>query len=142
MEFTGFQCRICGGKLVPRLNELVCSNCNFVQHPVKETDFEINCENLKRKIDNKEDIVILDVRERWEYSIVNLKNSTLMPMRELREGIKKLDKNKAIIILCHTGDRSSYAARYLIQNEFKNVKNLEGGINAWATRIDNSLKRY
>src|SRR3989344_1302468 len=106
MEFSGFQCRICGGRLVPRLNELVCSNCNFVQHPVKETDFDISCEILKKKIETK------------------------------------LDKNKLIIVLCHTGERSNYAARYLLQNGFNNVKNLKGGINAWATRIDPSMKIY
>ncbi|MEK6937073.1 MAG: rhodanese-like domain-containing protein [Nanoarchaeota archaeon] len=141
MEFTGFQCRICGGRLVPRLNELVCSNCNYVQHPVKENDV-IDCETLKRKIDKKEDLVILDVREKWEYSMVNLKNSVLMPMREIKDGISKLDKNKEIVIICHHGDRSGNAARFLMQNGFKNVKNLEGGINAWASRIDPSLKRY
>ncbi len=142
MEFTGFQCRICGGRLVPRLNELVCSNCNFVQHPVKETDIEISCENLKKKIDRKEDLILLDVRERWEFSMVNLNRSILIPMRELKNNLSKLDKNKEVIVLCHTGDRSNYATRYLLQNGFKNVKNLGGGINAWATRIDPSLKRY
>ncbi|MBS3171562.1 rhodanese-like domain-containing protein [Candidatus Woesearchaeota archaeon] len=142
MEFSGFQCRICGGRLVPRLNELVCSNCNFVQHPVKETDFDISCEILKKKIETKEAIILLDVRERWEFSMVNLPNSVLIPMRELENGVSKLDKNKLIIVLCHTGERSNYAARYLLQNGFNNVKNLKGGINAWATRIDPSMKIY
>lgn len=142
MEFTGFSCRICGGRLVPRLNELVCSNCNFIQHPIKDTEIGISCESLKKKIDSKENIILLDVRERWEYSMVNMKNSVLIPMRELKGGIKKLDKNKTIVVLCHHGDRSENAARFLIQNGFRSVKNLEGGINAWASRIDPSLKRY
>jgi len=126
---------------VPKLNEVVCSNCNFIQHPVKEDEIGINSENLKRKIEKKEDFVILDVREKWEYEMSNIKNSVLMPLRELKNGIKKLDKNKEIIVLCHLGERSRYAARFLIQNGFKNVKNLEGGINSWS-RIDNSAKLY
>ncbi len=142
MEFTGFQCRICSGRLVPRLNELVCSNCNFVQHPIKDIDISISCEALKKKIDKREELILLDVRERWEHGMVNLTNSVLMPLRELKNGISKLDKNKVVVVLCHTGDRSNYAARYLLQNGFRTVKNLEGGINAWATRIDQSMKRY
>jgi len=74
--------------------------------------------------------------------MVNLPNSVLIPMRELENGVSKLDKNKLIIVLCHTGERSNYAARYLLQNGFNNVKNLKGGINAWATRIDPSMKIY
>lgn len=142
MEFTSFGCRICGGRLVPKLNELICSHCSFIQHPVKEPNLGISCEILKKKLDSKENLILLDVREKWEYSMVNLPNSVLIPLRDLRTGISKLDKNKTTVVLCHTGERSSYAARYLIQKGFKDVKNLEGGINAWSTRIDISLKRY
>ncbi len=141
MEFQGFNCRICGGRLVPKLNEVVCSNCNFIQHPVKENDIGINSDSLKRKMDKKEDFVILDVREKWEYDMSNIKNSILIPLRDLKNGIKNIDKNKEIIVICHLGERSRYAARFLIQNGFKNVKNLEGGINS-LSRIDNSVRIY
>ncbi len=143
MDFGNFNCRLCGGKLVPKLNELVCSNCKFIQHPLQDIQLEISPENLKKKFDNKEDILILDVREKWEHEMVNIKNSKSMPLRELKDGIKTLDKNKFTVVLCHHGvERSQYAARYLLQNGFKNVKSLEGGIEAWAAKIDNSLKRY
>ncbi|MBI2672034.1 rhodanese-like domain-containing protein [Candidatus Woesearchaeota archaeon] len=142
MEFNSFQCRICNGKLVPGLNEVRCSNCNFIEHPVKETNFKINTDELKRKISSREDFLVLDVREKWEHSLVNISGSVLIPMRELKDKINSLDKNKLIITLCHRGVRASYAARYLLQNGFKNAKYLEGGIDAWANKIDNSLRRY
>lgn len=143
MDFGSFNCRICNGKLIPKLNELVCSNCNYMSHPVKEKNFGISPEELKKKLDNKEDLVIVDVREKWEYGMVNIKNSKLIPLRELKDGMKSLDKNKTIVTMCHFGiDRSFNAARYLIQNGFKNVKNLVGGIDAWAAKIDQSVKRY
>jgi len=142
MEFHSFLCRICNGKLVPGLNEVKCSNCGFIEHPVKETNFKINTDELKRKIEKKEDFLVLDVREKWEHSMVNIKDSVLIPMRELKEKINNLDKNKLVITLCHHGIRAAYAARYLLQNGFKNVKCLEGGIDAWASKIDNSLRRY
>ena len=127
---------------MPKINEVVCSNCSFIQHPPKEKVESISCENLKKKIDNKENIILLDVRERWEHGMSNINNSTLMPLRELKNGINKLDKSKQVVVLCHLGERSEYAARFLIQNGFNNVKNLEGGINAWAARIDKTLKLY
>ena len=142
MDFGNFNCRICGGKLVPKLNELECNNCKFIQHPLKEINLGISPENLKKRIDRKEDILLLDVREKWEFDTVHINNSKSTPMRELKESIKSLDKNKDIVTICHYGERSSYAARYLIQNGFKNVKTLEGGLDAWAVKADPSLKRY
>ena len=142
MDFGNFSCRICGGKLIPKLNELECANCKFIQHPIQDVQITISPENLKKKLDNKEDILLLDVRDKWEFGMVNLKNSKLIPLRELKDNIKSLDKNKMIVTICHHGERSQYAARYLLQNGFKNVKTLDGGIEAWTTKIDNSLKRY
>jgi|SRR3989344_8377163 len=141
MEFKNFPCRICSGKLMPKLNELVCDNCGFIEHPPKETNFLISCQEVKKKIDNKENIIILDVREKWEYSTVKINNSISILMRELKNKINELDKNKQIIVVCHRGNRASYTTRYLIQNSF-NAKCLEGGIDAWAAKIDNSMKRY
>ena len=142
MDFDSFSCRICGGRLVPKLNELVCSNCRFIQHPVQDTNIRISCESLKKKLDNKEDVLLLDVREKWEFDTVHMKNAKLVPMRALKDSIKELDKTKPIVTVCHYGERSSYAARYLIQNGFANVKTLEGGLDAWAAKIDQSLRRY
>ena len=142
MEFGSFNCRVCGGKLVPRLNELICSNCNFIQHPLKGDNLGISCENLKKKLDSKSDVIILDVREKWEFGMGNLKGATSIPMRDLEKNMNLLDKNKEIVAVCHHNERSSYATRYLLQNGFKNVKYLEGGIDAWAMKIDNSIKRY
>ncbi len=144
MDFENFNCRICNGKLVPKLNQLVCSNCNFIQHPLQDIRLlKITPEDLKKKIDNKEEFLILDVRDKWEYSTANIKNSKFIQIRELKKNIQNLDKNKLVITVCHHGlDRSQNAARYLLQNNFKNVKFLECGIEAWSIKIDNSLKRY
>jgi len=142
MDFGSFSCRICGGKLAPKLNELQCSNCKFIQHPLKDLQLGISAEALKKKLDNKENIEIVDVREKWEFGMVNIKNSKFIPLRELKNNISNLDKNKTIVTVCHFGERSQYAARYLLQNNFKNVKSLEGGIESWTVKVDPSLKRY
>lgn len=141
MEFENFNCRICNGKLIPKVNEIVCSNCKFLQHPIKEVDFEISPGSLKKKIDGKEDVLLIDVREKWEFSMSSIKNSKLIPIRELKDEFTNLDKNKQIVTICHFGNRSSNAARFLIQKGF-NAKSLTGGIDAWAMKIDSSVKRY
>jgi len=55
---------------------------------------------------------------------------------------KKLDPNAEIVMHCHMGMRSMDATQFLLQQGFKNVKNLTGGINAWSQQIDPSVPRY
>src|SRR2546422_314430 len=55
---------------------------------------------------------------------------------------KKLDPNAEIVLHCHMGMRSMDATQFLLQQGFKNVKNLTGGINAWSLQIDPSVPRY
>ncbi len=96
---------------------------------------------LKAKLDNGEDIFILDVREPNEYEICNL-TPHLIPLNTLQSRIHELDSNKEIVVYCHTGVRSAYAVNFLLQHGFNNVKNLTGGIEAWANKIDKNMARY
>ena len=84
---------------------------------------------------------ILDVREPHEYEIVNI-GAYLIPLSALRKRIDELDPSKEIVVHCKSGARSARAAEFLRKNGFKSVKNLVGGIDAWAERIDPSLPRY
>mgnify|MGYP000332221014 FL=1 len=70
---------------------------------------EINCKALKQKIDQKEEIVLLDVREPEECEICNIQPSTLIPLDLLPEKSKKLDKEKNYVIYCKMGGRSAQA---------------------------------
>ena len=60
-------------------------------------------------------------------------------MNEIPNRIIKLDKNKNIVVYCKSGKRSQRVCDYLIQNNFKNIQNLDGGILAWANKIDPTL---
>jgi rhodanese-related sulfurtransferase len=101
---------------------------------------EITVNELKEKHDKREPFLLLDVREHFEYHISNL-NGTLIPLDELPD---KLDdrKEEEVIVMCRTGNRSATAQKLLLKNSFKNVKNLKGGINQWARKIDDSLPVY
>jgi adenylyltransferase/sulfurtransferase len=107
----------------------------------REEQFEITVEQLKKRLDRKDDIFILDVREPQEYEICNLKGH-LIPLRELPKRINELDTAKEIVIHCKVGGRSRTAVEFMKQAGFRKIKNLVGGIDAWAERIDPTMPRY
>jgi rhodanese-related sulfurtransferase len=86
--------------------------------------------------------MLLDVREPWEYQIVHLEGSELVPMRKVPEIMETLDPQQEIIVVCHHGIRSRQVARFLEHQGFSNVVNLNGGLDAWARHTDTSLPTY
>jgi sulfur-carrier protein adenylyltransferase/sulfurtransferase len=102
---------------------------------------EISVEELKKKLDNKEDIFILDVREPHEYQICNL-NGHLIPLGDLPKRLGELDSSREIVAHCKMGGRSAKAVALLQQAGFKKVSNLTGGITAWAERVDPKMPKY
>jgi molybdopterin/thiamine biosynthesis adenylyltransferase/rhodanese-related sulfurtransferase len=111
--------------------------------PVVDGIPQISVEALKRKLDAKEDIFVLDVREPHEYPIANL-GAPLIPVGSLEARIAELapQKNAEIIVHCRSGARSQKAAVILKNAGFTNVSNLTGGILAWAEKIDPSMPKY
>ncbi len=97
---------------------------------------------VKNILESEAQIKLIDVRENWEYQIARLENAELVPLGEFIEFSKSLSPNEKIIIYCHRGVRSFNACNYLVQNGFKEVINLEGGIDAWSHEIDNSVPIY
>lgn len=86
--------------------------------------------------------LLLDVREPWEYQIVHLEDSQLVPMREIPAIMETLDPHQEIILVCHHGIRSRHVALFLEHQGFSNVVNLRGGLDAWARHTDTSLPTY
>ena len=104
---------------------------------------EITVEELKEKIDNNDEFLLLDVREPFEYKVSNL-GGKLIPLGELMNHLDELEeyKDREVIVHCRTGGRSARACQILQANGFQNPKNLVGGINLWARVIDPSLQVY
>ena len=104
---------------------------------------QITVEQLKKKLDNKEDIFVLDVREPHEYPIANL-GAPLIPVGSIESRIAEIaaHKNDEVIIHCRSGARSQKAALALKAAGFTNVSNLTGGILAWAEKIDPTMPKY
>tara|TARA_B100000401_G_scaffold180364_1_gene121231 strand:- start:21 stop:341 length:321 start_codon:yes stop_codon:yes gene_type:complete len=103
---------------------------------------EITVKELKNKFDNNEDFMLLDVRNIQEVLFSKINGSIHIPMNEIMNRINELDSNKEIIIQCKSGKRSARVCEYLMTQNYKNVKNLIGGIIAWSNEIDNSIQVY
>ena len=86
--------------------------------------------------------MLLDVREPWEYQIVHLEGTQLVPMRKVPEIVATMDPHQEIIVICHHGIRSRQVALFLEHQGFSNVVNLSGGLDAWARHTDTSLPTY
>lgn len=98
-------------------------------------DFEsITAEEVKKKIENKEDILLLDVRTPQEFNgpLGHIEGAILVSVQTLADSISKLDeyKDKEIIVYCRSGKRSQTGTRIMLKNGFKAV-NMLGGMKAW-----------
>ena len=98
---------------------------------------------LKGRLDRGDKFRLIDVRETDEWAIAKLPKAELFPMSTFQQqGIDQLDPDEDIVLYCHHGVRSGRVQAYLNAQGFGNVKNLSGGIDAWATQIDPTMKRY
>ena len=97
---------------------------------------------LKDKLKSGEKVLLLDVREPWEYALAKLEGSQLIPLGTLPQSLGKLDRNAEIVAYCHHGMRSADAVGFLLQQGFPQVKNLVGGIDAWSVQVDPTVPRY
>lgn len=104
--------------------------------------YTITPTELKTRLDKGDTLVLLDVREQWEFDLAKLNGSTLIPLGNLPQSLAKLNRDAEIIAICHHGMRSADATNFLLQQGFPNVKNLVGGIDAWSAQIDRSVPRY
>ena len=103
---------------------------------------EIDVNELKVMIDNDKNFILLDVRTDNEVFISKLSKSIHIPMNDIPNRLNELDKSKEIIIYCKSGKRSAKVCEFLINNKYKNIKNLQGGILAWSEQIDSSIIVY
>lgn len=77
--------------------------------------------------------IVVDVSEAGEFKNGRVPNSVNVPLSELKDSLKKLEKHKGkpIVVACRTGNRSARAASILRRSNFENVYTLSGGVAAW-----------
>ncbi len=102
---------------------------------------EIQAEDLKSRLDRGENLFLLDVRDEYEFEISNI-GGHLIPLPELSSRLGELEPDAEIVALCKKGPRGVKAVELLQRQGFTNVSNLQGGIFAWAERVDRSIRKY
>jgi adenylyltransferase/sulfurtransferase len=103
---------------------------------------EITVDELKQRLDRRENVFILDVRNPEEYQICKIAGSTLIPLPSLPQRFRELDPERELIVHCKSGLRSAKAIQFLREQGFRKLVNLKGGILAWADRIDPTMPKY
>jgi adenylyltransferase/sulfurtransferase len=107
----------------------------------KQSEWDIEVEELKRLLASGVDFVLIDVREPHEFEICNL-GGELIPLGTLGGKLRELDREAHIVVHCRSGARSAKAVAALREAGFGDTWNLHGGILAWIERIDSSLTKY
>ncbi len=105
---------------------------------------EISPENLKKYIEKNSngELNILDVREVYETEISKIEDSVLIPLGDLEQRYQELDASKEWIVYCKSGGRSGRAMEFLQSKGYNKIKNLVGGINDYAKKVDANLSTY
>jgi rhodanese-related sulfurtransferase len=91
-------------------------------------DLEIETVNNLRQQDG---VYLLDVREDFEYAEGHIPNTTLVPLTTIPDNLDKIPRDKTVIVVCRSGNRSNQATQFLREQGFDNVHNMLGGMNAW-----------
>lgn len=103
---------------------------------------DITPQELKARLDAGRPPVLLDVREDWETRLCRLPNAVHIPIEEIERRVEELDPEDEIVVYCHQGVRSAAVARWLEGLGFRSVRNLAGGLDAWARTVDPTMRRY
>jgi adenylyltransferase/sulfurtransferase len=139
-------CKVCGEK--PEVVELIDYDA-FCGVPGRDHEdgsaggeWDIQVSQLAQRLQEGNSITLLDVREPHELQISQLSGAQLVPLGQLASRLSELDSAKEMVVFCKSGTRSARALELLVSAGFRKVKNLKGGINAWASEVDPSLPIY
>lgn len=104
---------------------------------------EISVTELKQRLDNSEDIQLIDVREQNEYDFARIPNSVLIPLGQVINRMTEINQARDTVVHCKMGGRSARAIEALRRAGFSgNLMNLKGGIIAWSNEVDPSVPKY
>ena len=139
-------CKVCGENL--DVTELIDYEvfCGVPFHDYEEGavggDWDITASELAERMKEGNHLHLIDVREPHELEISHLDGATLIPLGQLAARMSELDSAEDIVLFCKAGTRSARALELLASAGFRKMKNLKGGINAWAREVDPSMPIY
>ena len=104
---------------------------------------EMTATELKQRLDNGDDIQIIDVREDYEVAVASIPNAKHIPLAEVLTRMDEIDPNRETVVHCKMGGRSARAIDALQRSGFQGkLVNLKGGIIGWSNEVDPSVPKY
>jgi adenylyltransferase/sulfurtransferase len=150
MEWSEFRlrkdpdCPACGKN--PSVTELIDYEgfCGLPSAADSEERASATAFEVKARLRAGREFLLLDVREPDEFERAHIEGSRLIPLGELEQRLHELDdwKQRSVVVHCHSGVRSARACRLLTSKDFRQVENLDGGIEAWSLTVDPEVPRY
>jgi len=141
------KCRVCGPNA--DVTDLIDYEdfCGVPSHDHEDdgsagAGWDISAPDLRSLLSSTSGALLLDVREPHELAISSLRGAVNIPLGQLAARLSELDSAREMVVFCKAGTRSARALELLVSAGFKKVKNLKGGINAWAREVDTSLPIY
>lgn len=102
--------------------------------PGKVTD--LSPAAVQKRLDSGEKLLVLDVREDWEFRDGHIPGARLIPLGTLESRLKELDPQAPVVVVCRSGNRSAQGAAILARNGFQAVYNMTGGMNQWQGQVE------
>ena len=137
-------CPLCGAH--PSITELVDYDAfcgvGSERMPVGEALLEIGAQELAEAREGGTAVFLLDVRESFEFAICRIPGSVLVPLGQLPSRLREVPADAEVVTVCHTGQRSLVAARFLRDAGWLRARSLRGGVEAWARSVDSGMPRY
>ncbi len=136
-------CPLCGAQ--PTIRELIDYEAFCGVGPAAErveASLEVEPRALDAELRAGQRLVLVDVREPFEWEICRIPGSILVPLGELPRRFPDLDPGARVVTVCHTGVRSLDAARFLRSRGIADARSLKGGVAAWAEQVDQAMARY
>jgi adenylyltransferase/sulfurtransferase len=139
-------CKVCSA--TPEVTDLIDYEefCGVPGHDREgegqAAEWDIEPEQLQERLAHGDRIRLIDVREPHELEISRLPQADLIPLGSLASRMHELDSAEEIVFFCKSGGRSARAVELMAGAGFRKIKNLRGGINAWARRVDPKLPVY
>jgi len=96
----------------------------------------IDVATLQKRLEAPNPPFLLDVREPSEFEGGHIKGAKLIPLGTLPDHVAEIPKDKPVVVICRSGNRSARAASFLIEHGYGNVENLTGGMSAWASKCE------
>jgi adenylyltransferase/sulfurtransferase len=137
-------CPICGPE--PSIHELIdynqfCGVGASTEEPV-DAAWEISPIEVRDRLDSGDPLRIIDVRSPEEWEICHIAGAALVPLPELANRLDEIPRDEMIVVHCKSGTRSAKAQKLLRDHGYTNIKNMTGGILAWADQVDSGMAKY